>query len=226
MNCAIYARVSTERCIVKSCGHPKSQHLDGKCACQRAKCACGEYKGQKTDMQLTDLREYVKRAGWESAEYIETESSMKLRPVFERMLKDARLRKFEVVLVWKIDRFARSMKQFIDVVLDLDAVGVSLTSITQNISTSARDPMGQFVVRLLALLAELEHAIIVERTKAGVAEARLQGKHCGRPAKVFHRDRAVAMRNQVPPLSWRKIAQLMGIPQATLRRALAGVSKV
>ena len=177
---------------------------------------------QKTDMQLTDLREYVRRAGWESVEYLETESSVKKRPVFERMMQEARMRKFDVVMVWKLDRIARSMKQFIDIVLELDKVNVRFLSITQkNIDSDQKDPMGRFLLHLFAALAELERGIIVERVKAGVTEAKRQGTHCGRPKKVFRRDEATELRKK--GLSWRAIAKELGVNHMTVKRALAGL---
>jgi DNA invertase Pin-like site-specific DNA recombinase len=178
---------------------------------------------QKTDMQLHDLREYVTRAGWEAAEYLETESSVKKRPVFERMMQDARMRKFDVVVVWKLDRIARSMKQFIDIVLELDKVNVRFLSITQkNIDSDQKDPMGRFLLRLFAALAELERGIIVERVKAGVAQAQRAGKHCGRPKKVFRRDEAAEMRTR--GLSYRAIAKHFGVGLGTVVRAVPKVS--
>lgn len=181
-------------------------------------------KKQDNAMQLTDLREYVRRMGWEAVEYQEKESSVKRRPILEQMMADARQRKFDIVLVWKIDRFARSMKHFIDLVLELDRAGVALRSVTQNISSDQKDPMGVFVLGLFGLLAQLERSIIVERVKAGVAEAKRKGKHCGRPTKVFRRDRALELR--AAGMSWRKIEAELGIPQATIRAALSGVQKV
>jgi len=177
---------------------------------------------QNTDRQLTDLREYAGRMGWTAVEYIEKESSVKRRPVFERMMAEARMRKFDVIIVWAIDRFARSMKQFIDCVLELDRAGVGVRSITQNICSDQKDPMGQFVLGLFGLLAQLERAMIVERVRSGVAEAKRQGKHCGRPPKVFRRDRAAALRKE--GVSWRKIASQLGVPQSTIRAALATAS--
>src|SRR4051794_4507698 len=171
---------------------------------------------QKTDMQLTDLREYVRRAGWESVEYLETESSVKKRPVFERMMQEARMRKFEfdVVIVWKLDRIA--------LVLELDKVNVRFLSITQkNIDSDQKDPMGRFLLHLFAALAELERGIIVERVKAGVVEAKRQGTHCGRPKKVFRRDEATELRKK--GLSWRAIAKELGVNHMTVKRALAGL---
>ena len=175
-------------------------------------------KKQETAMQLTDLRGYAQRMEWEAIEYIEQASSVKYRPEFEHLMADARLRKFDVVLVWKVDRFARSMKQFVDTVLDLDRAGVCFKAITQNISSDQKDPMGQFVLGLFGLLAQLERAMIVERVNAGVAEAKRQGKHCGRPFKVFRRDRAMELRKQ--GASWREIARQLSVPPSTIRRVL------
>jgi DNA invertase Pin-like site-specific DNA recombinase len=173
---------------------------------------------QENDMQLTPLREYVQRMGWEATEYLEKESSMKKRPVFDRMIEDARQRKIDTILVWKIDRFARSMKQFVNVTCELASHGVSVRSLTQNISSDASDPMGKFLLGLFGLLAELERNIIVERVKAGVAEAQRQGKHCGRPMKVFARGKAEKLRKQ--GMSWRAIAAKLGVSVSTIRDAL------
>jgi len=173
---------------------------------------------QENDMQLTPLREFVQRMGWVSVEYLEKASSVKKRPVFDQLISDARQRKFECILVWKIDRFARSMKQFIDTVLELDQVGVSVRSLTQNICSDQKDPMGRFVLGLFALLAELERNIIVERVRAGVAEAQRKGVHCGRPGRIFKRSEAEKLREQ--GLTWRAISERMGIPVATVRDAL------
>lgn len=171
-------------------------------------------------MQLTSLREYVRRQGWEPTEYIEKASSVKKRPVFERMLEDAKRGKVDVVLVWRIDRFARSMKDFVSITLELATWKVRLVSVTENVDSGNDNPFAQFMLKLLALLAELERNIIVERVRAGVAEAKRQGKHCGRPKKVFRRDRARELRSR--GLSWREIEREMGVPQATIRRILAG----
>ena len=177
---------------------------------------------QKNDMQLYDLRKYAKAQGWQAVEYIEKESSRKTRPVFQRMLADARTRKFEIVMVWKIDRFARSMKQFIDTVLELDKAKVRFIALTQNIDSDQQGAMGRFLLHLYAALAELEREIIVERVKAGIAQAQREGKHCGRPATVFARERARRMRER--GATWRAIAAELQIDQSTLRRGLRAKS--
>lgn len=188
---------------------------------------------QKNDMQLTELRAYAVRMGWETVEYKEKESSVKKRPVLNQLMADAKLKRFDVVIVWKIDRFARSMRQFIDLVLNLDNYGVRFVSATQNIDTSQRDPMSRFVLQLFSSLAELERGIIVERVKAGVKnyqEAYLSGRvgksiesrskknlPPGRPSKVFARDRAVKLR--ADGMSWAQIAAAVGASPSAVRAA-------
>ena len=176
-------------------------------------------KDQHCEMQLTDLRKYAGRQEWETVEYVEKASSVKKRPIFEAMLKDAQAGKVDVVLVWRIDRFARSMKDFVSTTLQLSSWRVRLISITEGVDSGNENPFAKFMLGLLALLAELERNIIVERVNAGLAEAKRQGKHCGRPAKVFRRDRAKELRKQ--GMSWRKIAAELGVDFATVRRAVA-----
>jgi DNA invertase Pin-like site-specific DNA recombinase len=181
---------------------------------------------QSYDMQLTELRDYARRMGWETVEYTEKESSVKKRPEFDRMFADAKLRKFDLVLVWKIDRFARSMKHFVDLVLDLKACGVGLLSVTQNIDSRDESPMGRFILHLFANLAELERGMILDRVNAGIREYKRateagrqkskSGKNLpiGRPTRVFRRDEAVRLRAEGS--SWRKIARELGVPVSTV----------
>jgi DNA invertase Pin-like site-specific DNA recombinase len=172
-------------------------------------------KQQEYEMQLTELRAYALRAGWDVVEYTEKASSVKHRPEFERMMEDARLRKFQIVLVWKVDRFGRSLQDFLRNVLLLDSFGVRFIAATQAIDTDKRDPMAKFVLGLFGLLAEFERGMIVERTRAAVAEAQRQGKHCGRPRRVFRRDDVVRLRD-VDGLSWRAIATRLDVPVMTV----------
>ena len=174
--------------------------------------------GQKNDMQFTELRAYCDRMGFEICEYAEKMSSVKKRPVLEQLLADARLRKFDVVVVWKIDRFARSMKQFTDNVLLLDQCGVRFIAPTQGIDTDKQSPTGRFLMQILAAFAELERNMIVERVRAGVAEAQRQGKHCGRPKRICRRDELAELRHK--GLSLRAIALQTGLPLSTVADAL------
>lgn len=171
-------------------------------------------------MQLSELRGFASRMGWEALEFVEKASGKagSKRPVLERLMKDARMRRFNIVLVWKLDRFGRSVPEFVTRVQDLDNAGVRFIAVTQGIDTDSRSPTGKLLMHILAAIAEFERDLIRERVKAGVAEAKRRGKHCGRPKKVFRRDEAAEMR--AAGLSWRKIAAALGVPQATVRLAL------
>lgn len=176
-------------------------------------------KIQDYEMQLTDLRAYAERAGWEIVEYVEKASSVKKRPEFERMLTDARSRKFGAVLVWKLDRFARSISQLGQHINLLDSLNIRFVCITQGIDTHQQNAAGRMFMQILGVFAEFERNLIVERVTAGVAEAQAQGKHCGRPAKVFPRAKAKELR--ASGLSWRQIARRLDVPLSTVRRAVA-----
>jgi putative DNA-invertase from lambdoid prophage Rac len=179
---------------------------------------------QKHEMQTTELRQFAERMGWQTIEYAEKASSVKLRPVLERMMADARLRKFDVVLVWKLDRFARSLTQLIGGMNTLDSLNIRFIAVTQGIDTDKRNPMASLMLHVLGAFAEFERAIIVERVNSGLAEARRQGKHCGRPKRIFRRDAAVELKEK--GLSLRKIAAQLGVPLTTICRALKPVPKV
>jgi putative DNA-invertase from lambdoid prophage Rac len=190
-------------------------------------------------MQLTDLRRYAARMEWPAVEYVEKESSVKKRPVFDRMLKDAREGRVDVILVWRIDRFARSMKDYVLVTLDLYQWKVRLISVTESVDTGDENPFAEFQRGLLALLAQLERKIIVARVNAGVAQYRKDyeagrigrdkqsksGKNLaqGRPRKIFRRDLAFEL--QLQGLSLRKIAAELGVPLTTVVRSLKPVPK-
>jgi DNA invertase Pin-like site-specific DNA recombinase len=167
---------------------------------------------------------YAKRMNWEVIEYQEKASSVKKRPQFERMMADARLKKFDIVLVWAVDRFARSVKQLLDMVLELDREGVRFLAMTQNLDSDDKNPMGRFMLHLFAALAEFERGIIVNRVRSGVREAQRQGKHCGRTKKVFRRDEVIELHKQ--GLSQRALARHFGVDKNTVRDVLRGGEKV
>ena len=179
---------------------------------------------QKYEMQLHDLRAYAQRMGWAAVEYQEKESSVKRRPVFQRMLEDARKGKVNVILVWRIDRFARSMKDFVMTTLQLNEWKVRLISTTESVDTGDNNPFAEFQRGLLALLAQLERKIIVARVNAGIAEAQRQGKHCGRPKRVWSRDEALKLQKQ--GLGLREIGAKLGVSFSTVSRQLRTVAKV
>lgn len=186
---------------------------------------CALYVRVSTDrqdyaLQLHDLKKYVERQGWIGTEYPEKESSVKKRPVFARMLEDARAGKIDAILVWRIDRFARSMKDYVMTTLDLYEWKVRLISVTESVDTGDNNPFAEFQRGLLVLLAQLERKIIVARVNAGLAEARRKGKTFGRPKKIFRRDQALEMHKAGK--SMRAISKLLDIPLSTLADELRG----
>jgi len=175
-------------------------------------------KIQDYELQLSELRSYAARAGWEVVEYVEKASSVKKRPVFERMLADAKLRKFEAVLVWKLDRFARSISQLVQHVTLFDSLSIRFVCVTQGIDTHLQNAGGRMFMQILGVFAEFERNLIVERVTAGVAEAQKRGVHCGRKPRIFKRDEA--MRLHKDGMSYRKIAKELGVPTMTVVDAI------
>jgi len=175
---------------------------------------------QNCAMQLTELREYAARSGWRVVEYIDQgiSGAKRSRPALDRLMADARARKFDFVLVWKMDRFGRSLSHFLEAVQQLDSWGVGFIAHTQGIDTRKSSPAARLLMHIFAAFAEFERDIIVERVKAGVAHAKRQGKHCGRPRRVFRREQALEMRSR--GMSFRAIARELCVPESTVRLAL------
>ena len=174
---------------------------------------------QSHALQTTELRGHAERMGWAVVEYAEKQSSVKRRPVLEQLMKDAQTKKIDIVMVWKLDRFARSLKQLMDNVTLLDVYGVRFICTTQGIDTDKQNPAGRLMMQIFGAFAEFERSLIVERVRAGMAEAKRQGKHCGRPVPIWDRFEAMALRKG--GMSFRGIAAKIGIPEASVRRALA-----
>lgn len=177
-------------------------------------------KGQDTENQLLQLREYAARSNWKvSREYIDHVSGKTGdRDAFKQLFDDASRRQFDVVLVWALDRFTREgvADTFIYIKRLLDH-GVQFESYTEA-QFRTTGPAGELMIAVAAWIAKQERVRISERTKAGLARARKQGRCGGRPGKVFRRDRALEMRQQ--GMSWRAIGRELKIPQSTIRKAL------
>ena len=137
---------------------------------------------QDTGLQETELRQYVESRGWECVIYQDKAHSgaKNDRPALNAMLTDMRRRKFDIVVVWKLDRLARSLKQLLTIGEECQSLGVDLVSLRQNIDTTL--PAGRLTFQILGAVAEFERELLRERVKAGMAHARKTGKHCGRPA--------------------------------------------
>ncbi|HZC21839.1 MAG TPA: recombinase family protein, partial [Candidatus Binatia bacterium] len=128
--------------------------------------------GQHPEMQLAELREYASRRGWNVAgEYVDEgiSGSKESRPQLNRLMGDVHQRKFEIVLVWKIDRFGRSLKHLVNALADLDAYGVAFVSLKDNLDLST--PSGRLMFQIIGAMSEFERALIQERVKSGMAQA-------------------------------------------------------
>jgi len=172
---------------------------------------------QRCDLQLRELREYVTSRGWQiAAEYIDegVSGTKASRPALDKLMAAARLRRWDAVLVWKLDRWGRSVVDSIRSIQELVSLGVRFIAITQNIDTDESNPMSRFFLHVMSAFAEMEVSLIRERTIAGIRAAQAAGKHVGRPKRVFRRDLVVQLRDN-EGLSWRAIAAKLDIPVMT-----------
>jgi DNA invertase Pin-like site-specific DNA recombinase len=190
---AIYARVST---------------VDGK---------------QDPETQLCQLREYAERRGFPVAhEYVDHASGVKNdRGQYRAMLEAARRRQFDVLLVWRYDRFARSLRELVNALAEFEGLGIDFVSYNEGADTTT--PQGKLLFGIMASLAEFERSLIAERVKAGMQRAKAQGKHTGRPAlPSLTRTRIEELLRQQPPLSLRAIARAAGISVQTVANVKSG----
>jgi DNA invertase Pin-like site-specific DNA recombinase len=173
---------------------------------------------QNPDLQLQKLQE----AGCERV-IVEKASGAKVdRPELQRVLTDI-LREGDTLVIWKLDRLARSLKQLIQTAEDLKGRGIGLVSLTDAIDTSS--PGGMLVFHMLGAIAEFERALICERTFAGLAEAKRKGKKGGRPRRLTEKDAAAAKALlEDGTLSSKEVAARFGVSKATLYRYLDACS--
>jgi len=180
---------------------------------------------QSSDMQLLELRDYALRRGWTvHAEYIDngvsgTKSS---RPELDKLVGEARRRKFDVVLVWRFDRFARSTSHLLASLEEFRNLGIDFVSHNEAIDTTA--PLGKAMFTIVAAIAELERSIIVERVRAGVAKARAKGKRIGRP-KGSKVDPVAVARMLNAGQSLREIARALCVSVGTVHRLAKAFKK-
>jgi DNA invertase Pin-like site-specific DNA recombinase len=183
---------------------------------------------QNPELQLRELRDYAKRRGFIiHREYVETVPGdvrrRKRAPEFEAMMADARRRRFDCVLVWKYDRFARSLGALVAALQEFRDLGIDFISHTQAIDTTT--PMGRLFFHVIGSFAEFERDVIVERVRAGLANARAKGKRLGRPIQdpaaeqrvlALKRDEGLSLRQ----LSLRQIAAREGLSPSGVRKML------
>jgi len=179
---------------------------------------------QHPRMQLRELHEYCERRGWEVAgEYVDhgVSGAKETRPELDRMLADCRKRKLDAVIVYRYDRFARSLRQLVNALEEFRALGVEFVSLHEAVDTSTAN--GRLVFGIFASIAEFERELIRERVRSGLAAARARGKSIGRPRKTVDAARIAQLRAR--GASWRTIAHEMGLSIGTVHSALLGRSK-
>lgn len=172
-------------------------------------------KAQDPDLQLRDLRTYVTARKWKIArEYVDhgVSGARDGRPALDALLADCRKRKVDVIVVWRLDRFGRSLKHLVNTLDELRALGIAFCSYHENLDFTTAT--GQLMFHLLAAFAQFERELIRERVKAGLANARAKGKVLGRPRRIFHRDQVMDLRKQ--GLSFAAIARRLGASKSLI----------
>jgi len=172
---------------------------------------------QTCDNQLLELRRYVAARAWAGTEFVDAgiSGSKDKRPALDALLKDAKRRKFDVVVCWRLDRLGRNLKHLITLLEDLQALGVAFVSLAEGID--ATTPAGKLQMHILGAIAEFERERIRERVLAGLQRARTQGVRLGRPRRQID---AVGL-SEVAGLPAREAARRLGVPRSTLQRRLA-----
>ena len=181
--------------------------------------------GQDVSMQTRDLEQFAQARDWRLVDsYLDVgiSGSKDKRPQLDRLMADAHKRRFDIVIVWRFDRFARSVSHLLRALETFNALGIAFVSLSEQMDTTT--PTGKMIFTVLEAVAELERSLIVERVRAGLRNARAKGKILGRPRKIVDPARIASLRAQ--GLSLRGIAAELGIGVATLHRASVPCSKI
>jgi DNA invertase Pin-like site-specific DNA recombinase len=176
-------------------------------------------------MQLREVREYCARRGWQvSGEYVDRgiSGSKERRPQLDRLLADCRKRLVDAVVVYRYDRFARSLRQLVNALEEFRGLGIDFVSLHEGVDTST--PNGRLIFGIFATIAEFERELIRDRVRSGIASARAKGKRLGRPKTDV--DTTSVTRLREAGASWRTIAKQLQIPLGTLHRAASGFKLV
>ena len=175
---------------------------------------------QHPETQLHDLRQMAVQRGYQIiAEFTDKISGAKTRrPGLDNLMQEARRGRFDVVLVWASDRIARSVKHFLDVLDELNRLNIEFVSFREQIDTGG--PLGRAIVVIIGAIAELERNLIIERVRAGMRRARLEGRHIGRTPLIVDRD--AIHRERCQGQSIRQIAKGHRVSTATVQRVLRG----
>jgi DNA invertase Pin-like site-specific DNA recombinase len=170
-------------------------------------------------MQLVELREYAARRGRTIVdEYVDhgVSGAKESRPALNRLMADAKLSKFDVVTVWKIDRFGRSLKHLVNALAELESLGIAFVSLKDSLDLTTAS--GRLLFQLVAAMAEFERSLIQERVRAGIRNTRNRGRRLGRPRLEVDSGRIARLRASGTPL--RAISKQLGISLGSVHRAI------
>jgi DNA invertase Pin-like site-specific DNA recombinase len=173
---------------------------------------------QHPETQLYDLRQMASQRGYDIVqEYTDRISGAKARrPGLDNLMRDSRRGRFDVVLVWASDRIARSVRHFLEVLDELNRLNVEFVSFREQIDTGG--PLGRAIVVIIGAIAELERNLIVERVRAGMRRARLEGRHIGR--RPLDLDREAIVRDRRHGQSLGQLARNYSVSRTTIHRVL------
>jgi len=180
--------------------------------------------GQDPEVQLRELREFCQRRGFEiTEEFVDRgiSGSRERRPALDKLMVSCRKRLVDAVVVYRYDRFARSLRQLVNALEDFRCLGVDFISIHEGVDTSTAN--GRLVFGIFASISEFERELIRDRVRSGLAAAKAKGKHVGRPRVPVNASTVALLRQQ--GRSWAEITRETGISKGTAQRALACLPK-
>jgi DNA invertase Pin-like site-specific DNA recombinase len=181
--------------------------------------------GQDVTLQTRELRQFAEARGWQTVDaYIDAgvSGAKDSRPELNRLMADAHKRRFDVVAVWRFDRFARSVSHLLRALETFNALGIAFVSLSENVDTTT--PTGKMIFTVLGAVAELERSLIAERVRAGLRNARAKGKTLGRPRITVDVVRIGRLRSQ--GRSVREIAEELGYSRSLVHKTLTNRGSV
>jgi DNA invertase Pin-like site-specific DNA recombinase len=176
-------------------------------------------KDQSVDMQLNDLERYSKERDLSIFNVYKdngVSGTKETRPALSELMNDAKKRKFDIVLVWRFDRFARSTKHLVTALYEFRNLGIDFISYQENIDTSS--PLGEAIFTIISAMSKLERDIIAERVKGGLRKAKANGKRLGRPKSEVDTDKVIEYRKQNKSI--RQIASELNLSKGAVQRTL------
>ena len=176
-------------------------------------------KDQSVDMQLNDLERYSRERGLNIFNIYKdsgVSGTKETRPALGELMNDAKKRKFDMVLVWRFDRFARSTKHLVTALHEFRHLGIDFISFQENIDTSS--PLGEAIFTIISAMSKLERDIIAERVKGGLRKAKANGKKLGRPKNIVDTEKVIEYRKQNKSI--RQIASELGLSRGSVERTL------